>query len=152
MVLPKLPSIRSKRDIGTSLSEINITPFVDVMLVLLVIFMVTTPMMQSGMSVNLPQAETDTAPADPGMKLTVTADKFIHIEDGTGTSSLININLLENRLRSYYQNRTKKVVYINADESVPYGFVVSIMDIAKKIGVETVGLGTAPVEDKTKSR
>ena len=147
MVLPKLPSIRSKREIGTSLSEINVTPFVDVMLVLLVIFMVTTPMMQSGMSVNLPQAETDTAPADPGLKLTVTADKFIHIDE-----SVININLLENRLRSYYQNKTKKVIYINADELVPYGFVVSIMDMAKKIGVETVGLGTAPIEDKTKNR
>jgi biopolymer transport protein ExbD len=152
MVLPKLPSIRSKREIGTSLAEINVTPFVDVMLVLLIIFMVTTPMMQSGMAVSLPQAETDTAPADPGLKLTVTADKLIHLDEGTGTLSLININLLENRLRSYYQNKTKKVVYINADESIPYGFVVSIMDIAKKIGVETVGLGTAPIEDKTKNR
>jgi biopolymer transport protein TolR len=145
MVLPKLSSIRSKRDIGTSLAEINVTPFVDVMLVLLVIFMVTTPMMQSGMAVNLPQAETDTAPADPGLKLTVTADKFIHIE-----GSILNINLLESRLRSYYQGKTKKIVYLNADESLPYGYVVSIMDIAKKCGVETVGLGTAPVEDKTK--
>jgi biopolymer transport protein TolR len=147
MVLPKLPSLRSKREIGTSLSEINVTPFVDVMLVLLIIFMVTTPMMQSGMAVNLPQAETDTAPADPGLKLTVTVDKFIQIE-----GSVININLLENKLRSYYQNKTKKVVYINADELVPYGFVVSVMDIAKKCGVETVGLGTAPIEDKTKNR
>jgi biopolymer transport protein TolR len=145
MVLPKLSSIRSKRDIGTSLAEINVTPFVDVMLVLLVIFMVTTPMMQSGMAVNLPQAETDTAPADPGLKLTVTTDKFIHID-----GSVLNINLLENRIRSYYQGKTKKVIYINSDELVPYGFVVSIMDIAKKCGVETVGLGTAPVEDKTK--
>jgi len=145
MVLPKLSSIRSKRDIGTSLAEINVTPFVDVMLVLLVIFMVTTPMMQSGMAVNLPQAETDTAPADPGLKLTVTTDKFIHID-----GSILNINLLENRIRSYYQGKTKKVIYINSDELVPYGFVVSIMDIAKKCGVETVGLGTAPIEDKTK--
>jgi len=145
MVLPKLSSIRSKRDIGTSLAEINVTPFVDVMLVLLVIFMVTTPMMQSGIGVSLPQAETDTAPADPGLKLTVTADKFIHVED-----SIISINLLENRLRSYYQGKAKKIVYLNADESLPYGYIVSIMDIAKKCGVETVGLGTAPVEDKTK--
>jgi biopolymer transport protein TolR len=147
MVLPKLPTLRSKRDVGTSLSEINVTPFVDVMLVLLIIFMVTTPMMQSGMAVNLPQAETDTAPADPGLKLNITADKFIHIE-----GSVININLLENRLRSYYQGKAKKIVYLNADESLPYGFVVSIMDIAKKCGVETVGLGTAPIEDKTKNR
>jgi biopolymer transport protein TolR len=152
MVLPKLPTLRSKRDIGTSLAEINVTPFVDVMLVLLVIFMVTTPMMQSGMAVNLPQAETDTAPADPGLKLHVSADKFIHIDEGKGTLSAININLLENKLRSYYQGRDKKVVYINADESLPYGYIVSIMDIAKRCGVETVGLGTAPVEDKTRNK
>jgi|BarGraNGADG00211_3_1021988.scaffolds.fasta_scaffold37559_2 biopolymer transport protein TolR len=152
MVLPKLSSIRSKRDIGTSLAEINVTPFVDVMLVLLVIFMVTTPMMQSGMAVNLPQAETDTAPAETGMKLTVTADKFINIDEGKGTISVININLLENRIRSYYQGKTKKVIYINGDELVPYGFVVGIMDIAKKCGVETVGLGTAPPDDKPKNK
>jgi biopolymer transport protein TolR len=149
MVLPKLPTLRSKRDIGTSLSEINVTPFVDVMLVLLIIFMVTTPMMQSGMAVNLPQAETDTAPADPGLKLTVTLDKLIHLQ-GQLEDRVININLLENRIRSYYQGKTKKVIYINSDELVPYGFVVAIMDIAKKCGVETVGLGTAPIEDKTK--
>ena len=64
MVLPKLSSVRSKREIGTSLSEINVTPFIDVMLVLLVIFMVTTPLMQSGIGVNLPTAETDNAQFD----------------------------------------------------------------------------------------
>ena len=62
MVLPKLPTVRAKRDVGTALSEINVTPFVDVMLVLLVIFMITAPMMQSGIGVDLPTAETDTAP------------------------------------------------------------------------------------------
>ena len=97
MVLPKLPTIRSKRDIGTSLSEINVTPFVDVMLVLLVIFMVTTPMMQSGIGVNLPQAETDTAPAEEGLRLTVTADRYIHIEN-----SVININLLEREAQELF--------------------------------------------------
>ena len=71
MVLPKLPTVRAKRDFGTALSEINVTPFVDVMLVLLVIFMVTTPLMQSGIGVDLPQAETDTAPAEEGLRMTV---------------------------------------------------------------------------------
>jgi len=66
MVLPRMPSLRAKREIGTALSEINVTPFVDVMLVLLVIFLVTAPMMQSGIGVDLPTAETDTAPAEEG--------------------------------------------------------------------------------------
>jgi len=143
MVLPKLPTTRAKREIGTSLSEINVTPFVDVMLVLLVIFMVTTPMMQSGIGVNLPQAETDTAPAEEGLRLTVTPDRYIHIEN-----SVININLLERRLGEYYYGKSKKVIYLQADESLPYGYVVQIMDIIKKAGIELLGLMTQPKELK----
>jgi len=145
MVLPKLPSIRSKRDIGTALSEINVTPFVDVMLVLLVIFMVTTPMMQSGIGVNLPQAETDTAPAEDGLRMTITADRYIHIEN-----SVININLLEARLKSYYSGKAKKIVYVQGDRDLPYGFVIEILDVAKKAGVEVVGLMTEPKEAPAK--
>jgi len=81
-----------KRQLGTSLSEINVTPFVDVMLVLLVIFMVTAPMMQSGIGVRLPQAETASAPAEEGLTLTITEDKYIHIEN-----SVINQFLLEQK-------------------------------------------------------
>jgi biopolymer transport protein TolR len=146
MVLPKLPTIRSKREIATSLSEINVTPFVDVMLVLLVIFMVTTPLMQSGIGVNLPRAATDTAPAEEGLRLTVTPDKYIHIEN-----SMININLLERRLREYFYGKSKKVVYIQADENLPYGFVIKIMDITKKVGVEVIGLMTEPEEVKNRT-
>jgi biopolymer transport protein ExbD len=92
---PGLPSVSRKRSVGTHLSEINVTPFVDVMLVLLVIFMVTAPMMQSGIGVNLPQAETDSKPAEEGLTLTVTKDQYVHIGEST-----ININLLERRLVS----------------------------------------------------
>ncbi len=147
MVLPKLPSIRSKRKIGTALSEINVTPFVDVMLVLLVIFMVTTPMMQSGIGVNLPRAETDTAPAEEGLRLAVTAEKYIDFEN-----SVININLLESRLQQYYYGKPKKILYLQADENLPYGFVINIMDIAKKIGIETIALIIEPIEKKNRSR
>jgi biopolymer transport protein TolR len=147
MVLPKLPSIRSKREIGTALSEINVTPFVDVMLVLLVIFMVTTPMMQSGIGINLPRAETDTAPAEEGLRLTVTAEKYIYFEN-----SVISINLLESRLQQYYYGKPKKILYLQADEKLPYGFVINIMDIAKKIGIETIALIIEPIEKKNRSR
>lgn len=147
MVLPKLPSIRSKREIGTALSEINVTPFVDVMLVLLVIFMVTTPMMQSGIGINLPRAETDTAPAEEGLRLAVTAEKYIYFEN-----SVININLLESRLKQYYYGKPKKILYLQADENLPYGFVINIMDIAKKIGIETIALIIEPIEKKNRSR
>ena len=137
-----LPSATSRRrQIGTHLSEINVTPFIDVMLVLLVIFMVTAPMMQSGIGINLPQAETDTKPAEEGLTLTVTKDQYVHIGDST-----ININLLERRLVEYFANRPKKVLYLQADESLPYGVVVRIMDITKKAGVEILGIITEPID------
>lgn len=131
----------TKRHIGTSLSEINVTPFVDVMLVLLIIFMVTAPMMQSGIGVNLPQAETDAIPAEEGLTLTITKDRYIHIED-----SVINQFLLEQKLKEYFFIKEKKIVFIRADESLPYGFVIRILDIVKKAGVEIVGLVVEPLE------
>jgi biopolymer transport protein ExbD len=103
--------------------------------------MVTAPMMQSGIGINLPQAETDTKPAEEGLTLTVTKDQYVHIGDST-----ININLLERRLNEYFANRPKKVVYLQADESLPYGVVVRIMDITKKAGVEILGIITEPID------
>lgn len=142
-----LPTASRKRQIGTSLSEINVTPFVDVMLVLLVIFMVTAPMMQSGITVNLPQAETDTAPAEEGLTLTITKDRYIHVGE-----SVININLLERRLIEYFGGREKKIVYIKADEELPFGFIVDILDAAKKAGVENTAFITEPLDIKSKRR
>jgi len=136
----KTPPI-SKRQVGTSLSEINVTPFVDVMLVLLIIFMVTAPMIQSGIGVNLPQAETDAVPAEEGLTLTITKDRYIHIED-----SVINQFLLEQKLKEYFFGKEKKIVFIRADEDLPYGFVIRILDIAKKAGIEIVGLVVEPLE------
>ncbi|MBD3413138.1 MAG: protein TolR [Candidatus Aminicenantes bacterium] len=131
-----------KKEVGTSLSEINVTPLVDVMLVLLIIFMVTAPMMQSGIGVELPQAETESAPAEKGLTLTITSDKFIHIQD-----QVINQFLLEQRLKEYFYGKEDKVVFIRADESLSYGFVIRILDIVKKSGVPVVGLVVKPLEE-----
>jgi biopolymer transport protein TolR len=136
-----------KRRLGTSLSEINVTPFVDVMLVLLVIFMVTAPMIQSGISVNLPQAETESTPAEVGLTLTITKDKYIHVEN-----SVINQYLLEQKLKEYFYGKEKKIVFIRADESLPYGFIMRILDISKKAGVEITGLITRPIEPEEKNK
>ncbi len=138
----------SKRDrIGTSLSEINVTPFIDVMLVLLVIFMITAPMMQSGIGVNLPQAETTSAPAEEGLTLIITKDRLIHLGD-----AVININLLEKKLLEYFSGKDKKIVFIRADEDLPYGFIVDTLDIINKGGVTNLNLIVEPIEPKTKSK
>ena len=140
----KTPLLR-RHQLGTSLSEINVTPFVDVMLVLLVIFMVTAPMMQTGIGISLPQAETESAPSEEGLTLTITEDKYIHIED-----SVINQFLLEQKLKEYFYGKEKKIVFIRGDENLPYGFIMRIMDISKKAGIEQIGLITRPLEPEKK--
>jgi biopolymer transport protein TolR len=143
MALKVASASGSKRQIGTSLSEINVTPFVDVVLVLLIIFMVTTPMMTSGIGVNLPQAETESAPAEEGLTLTITKDRYIHMGQ-----TVINIMLLEKKLQEYFYGKSKKVIYLQADKDLPYGFVVDILDITKRVGIELIGLVTEPKEKK----
>jgi len=146
-VAPLARGSSRRRSIGTSLSEINVTPFVDVMLVLLVIFMVTAPLMQSGIGINLPQAESESAPADEGLTLTVTKDKFIHIGE-----TVVNIHLLERRLNEFFYGKKKRVLFLQGDQDIPYGFVIDILDIAKNAGVEVVGLITEPEEKTAKRR
>jgi len=121
--------------LSSSLSEINVTPLVDVMLVLLIIFMITAPMMQSGITVNLPSAETKTNPSSGGLVLTITKDHYIYMDN-----NIINLYLLEPRIKNYFFNKNKKIVFIKADKDVSYGYVISVMDILKKAGVETVGM------------
>ena len=133
----------SKKEVGTSLSEINVTPLVDVMLVLLIIFMVTAPMMQSGISVNLPQAETQTTPAEEGLTISISSDRYIHIQD-----QVINQMLLEDSIKAYFTGIENPIVYIRADDALRYGYVISIMDTIKKAGVEKVSLIVDPLLEK----
>ena len=119
----------------TNLAEINVTPLVDVMLVLLIIFMVTAPMMQSGIEVNLPSAETRSNPSPGGLVLTVTKDRYIYMEN-----QIINLFFLESRIKSYFIGKDKKIVFLKADKDVPYGYMIDVMDVLKKAGIETVGL------------
>lgn len=132
-----------KKEVGTSMSVINVTPLVDVMLVMLIIFMVTAPMMQSGIGINLPQAETRSTPAEEGLTLTLTADRYIHVQD-----QVINQFLLEDKLKEYFLGQEKKVLFLKADQDLPYGFVITVIDIAKKAGVEVVGLVTDPIDER----
>ena len=131
----------SQKEVGTSLSEINVVPLVDIMLVLLIIFMVTAPMMKTGIGVNLPQAETQSAPSDEGLTITITKDRYIHMED-----QVINQLLLEEKLKEYFFGQENPVVFIRGDKDLEYGFVFHVMDIIKKAGIETIGLIADPRE------
>jgi biopolymer transport protein ExbD len=127
-------------DIGASKSksEPNVVPLCDILLVLLIIFMVITPVLQKGIDIKLP--ETSTADeggggASTAIVLTMESDRTIKINQ-----DVIELNLLENRLRDMYQIRQDKTIFIRADESLPYQDVLRIIDIAKGAGIETLGV------------
>jgi biopolymer transport protein TolR len=127
--------LSSSNKLSSSLSEINVTPLVDVMLVLLIIFMVTAPMMQSGIQVNLPSAETRSNPSSGGLVITITKDRYIYMD-----GQIINLFFLETRIKNYFIGQEKKIVFIKADKDVAYGYVIDVMDVLKKAGIETVGM------------
>ncbi|MCX6554311.1 MAG: biopolymer transporter ExbD [Candidatus Aminicenantes bacterium] len=131
--------IRTPGRLTSNLAEINITPLVDVMLVLLIIFMVTAPMMQSGITVKLPTAESRNNPSPGGLVLTLTKDRYVYMND-----QIVNLYFLESRLKSFFFNREKKVVFLKADKSLTYGYIIEVMDIVKNAGVDTVGMIVEP--------
>jgi len=130
----------SGNDSKRFLSEINVTPFVDVMLVLLIIFMVTAPMMQEGVDVNLPQAQGKTLPSkEKRMTISITSTKEIFLNDRK-----IELEELEKKLKAVFQNRTDKQLFLRADEIVPYGFVVKTMAAVRNAGIDQLGMVTVP--------
>lgn len=128
------------------MSDINVTPFVDVMLVLLIIFMVTAPMMVQGVNVALPETkQADTLSPDEGqLVITIDRNNIIRINDYE-----VGIESLQEKLEKILENRSSRDVFLKADKSIPYGHVVEVMAAIKGAGVEKLGMVTQPVETKT---
>lgn len=124
----------------TTLSEINVTPFVDVMLVLLIIFMVAAPMMQQGIDVKLPQtANTGLTVKDDPFIITVRANEKVYIDKQEFTPAALRA-----KLAAIFATRKSKEVYLQADKSVSYGFVAQVMAEIKAAGISGIGLVTLP--------
>jgi biopolymer transport protein TolR len=128
----------------TALAEINVTPLVDVMLVLLIIFMITAPMLQQGLDVNLPVATGTPQPSrDDQIVLTVTKDGQIYLNQ-----TVYTLEALRPKLQALYQNRPDQTLFLRADAEVTYGAVVQVMDEVKKAGIVKLGMITQPVVAK----
>jgi biopolymer transport protein TolR len=126
------------------MSDINVTPFVDVMLVLLVIFMVTAPMMVEGLDVNLPEASSlPMENADEKLVLTIRADKRIFLGE-----TEIPRDRLNEILKNNQKLKTDKEILLHADQALPYGAVVEIMAALKEGGVENIGMVTDPASER----
>lgn len=130
------------------MSEINVTPFVDVMLVLLVIFMVTAPMMTSGVKVEVPQTTHEKMDIDPkGLIISVDGSRKVTINDYQ-----LNPEELAERLPKILESRQAEEVYLKADKSLPYGFVMSVMASIREAGVEKIGMVTDPAVPQGRKR
>ena len=122
------------RSSGSMMADINVTPLVDVVLVLLLVFMVTAPMMNRGIDVALPVANQPKADEEERIAVSINASERIYIGD-----QLVTAAMLEDKLRAMMEGRESKVVYLRADESLRYGRVIAVVDTIKKAGVEQIG-------------
>ena len=122
------------------MSEINVTPFVDVMLVLLIIFMVTAPMMIQGVNVDLPEATAKSLDSEKEhLIITINKDQQVYINDFE-----VTVEFLGEKLLKILQGRSDRDVYLKADKNIPYGIVVQVMAEIKGAGVEQLGMITEP--------
>ena len=128
--------MKSDRD-RRVLSEINVTPFVDVMLVLLVIFMVTAPLLQQGIDVNLPKAKGKDLPPEERITLAIKKDGAIYMNDNP-----VSVTDMRQKLEAI--SKLNPNVYLKADKGVPYGFVVEVIGEIKDAGIERLGIVTEP--------
>jgi len=130
------------------MSDINVTPFVDVMLVLLIIFMVTAPMMMQGVDVSLPETTSESLSSEEDhIVITIDSNNRIYINDYH-----VTLDFLKEKLIKIFQGRRDREVYLRADKGIPYGVVVHVMSEIKGAGIERLGMVTEPIIDANKKK
>jgi len=128
------------------MAEINVTPLVDVMLVLLIIFMVTAPMMQTGIDVNLPRVKAKSVDVtEEKLVLTINESKEIFLN-----KTKLPLGEINSKLEAIFANRIDREIFLRADKNVPYGFVVEVMSEVRKAGVDKLGMITEPPPEEAK--
>jgi len=125
----------------TALADINVTPLVDVVLVLLIIFMVTAPVLQSGIEVNVPKTRTVKEITEERMVISINKDQRVFLGNDP-----ININEIRNKLRQKIRDPQHQAVFLRADEDVPFGAFATVMDAVKQAGITNVSIVTQPLD------
>jgi biopolymer transport protein TolR len=125
------------------LAEINVIPLVDVVLVLLVIFMVTAPMLYRGMDLTLPTSTSNTIKPEERIVLTIERDQRVYVDKDP-----VPVGQLELRLKEIKQRSAEVALYLRADRDVPYGTVIQVMDGVKRAGIEKLGMVTDPSPER----
>ena len=144
-----LASVSRRTQRRRPMAEINVVPYIDVTLVLLIIFMVTAPMMQTGVDVELPQAEAKTVETNEQLPIIISikADGSLYLDEGNQADSPLTASELPGRIQGALTKKPGLAVLIRGDQKVDYGRVVTIMAALKQAGVPSVGLMTQPANE-----
>lgn len=129
----------------TSMAEINIVPLVDVVLVLLIIFMLTAPIIQSGIEINVPKTRTVKELTQERLVVSINRAQELFVD-----STRVNINELEQKLKSRVKDPAQAMIYLQADEEVPFGSFAKVMDRAKQAGIVNINVVTQPLVEGKK--
>ncbi len=126
----------------SSLSDINVTPFVDVVLVLLIIFMVTAPVLQSGIEVQVPRTRTVKQITEERLVITINREQQVFLNNDP-----VNINEIGAKIHEKIRDPEGQAIYVRADENVPFGAFATVMDAVKSSGITNVSIVTQPLEE-----
>jgi biopolymer transport protein TolR len=133
-----------QREVGTSLSEINMVPFIDVVLVLLIIFMITAPIIQSGIEVDVPKTKTVKELTQPLMVVTIDRGQQLYLNDKP-----VNIHQLGDTIKAQSKDPQHQAVYLRCDEKVPFGIVAPVFDALLQSGITDIKIVTQPLNDQS---
>jgi biopolymer transport protein TolR len=131
----------------SSIADINVTPLVDVVLVLLIIFMVTAPVLQSGIEVNVPKTRTVKEVTEERLVISINKQQRVFLGNDP-----ININDIKTKLRQKIRDPQHQSIYIRADEDVPFGAFATVMDSIKGAGITNVSIVTQPLDQNASKR
>ncbi|HLV96231.1 MAG TPA: biopolymer transporter ExbD [Candidatus Acidoferrales bacterium] len=134
-----------QRETGTALSEINMVPFIDVVLVLLIIFMITAPILQSGIDVNVPKTKTVKELTEVRMVVTINRAQQVYLNDKP-----INIHDLGPAIVKQSRDAQRRAVYIRCDEGVPFGTWATVVDALRQSGIQNISVVTQPLSEGSK--
>jgi biopolymer transport protein TolR len=138
-----MPQIQ--RETASTLSDINMVPFIDVVLVLLIIFMITAPILQSGIEVNVPKTKTVKELTEVRMVVTIDRSQRVYLND-----KAVNIHELGKQVLAQSRDPKRQAVYVRADETVPFGSWATVVDALRQAGVQNISVVTQPLSERAK--
>jgi len=138
---------QSQREIGTSLSDINMVPFIDVVLVLLIIFMITAPILQSGIDVDVPKTKTVKELTEVRMVVTIDRGQRVYLNDKP-----VNIHEIGQQVVSKSHDPQHQAVYVRCDETVPFGSWATVVDALRQAGIQNISVVTQPLSERPQTQ